>query len=253
MKKLSKESREFLQDLRLYLFSSGKKENEIEDLVGELEDHLCEAEKHGKSVKTITGSTPKEYMDQLANEMPFDYRNVWVYGPMILLGLICYNLLNKAVDGVFTYSLVEVSGDLFITLLGLSLLLVLFKYLASSTISKMKEHLLLYGCSLTPIILFVGLFYLDRAVASPTIHLGTMWRITSVVLACLFLIGIAVWAKTWVSIVIPISLLLPELILNQTGMDGASKSGWSMLLTFLGIALYFFIVFKQEKKKGQSH
>lgn len=43
--KLSPESRKFIEDLRLYLFSTGKSDQEIEDIVAELEDHLWEAEK----------------------------------------------------------------------------------------------------------------------------------------------------------------------------------------------------------------
>lgn len=252
MATLSKESREFLQNLRLYLFSSGKKEEETEEIVGELEDHLYEAEKHGKSVQDIIGQSPKAYMDQLADEMPFDYKNWLVYVPLILLGLICYNILNKAVEGVFTYSLLEGVGDIVITLIGLGLIIVLFKYVASSKLSKISEGLLFYGCSLTPIILLVALTYLDRAVDSPMIHLGLVWRILAVALACLFLIGIAIWAKTWVSIIIPFLSLSPDLVLNQTGMQEASKNVLSIVITFLGLGIYFFIVFKREKNKEKN-
>jgi hypothetical protein len=38
--KLSRESRDFLENLRLYLFSSGKNEKEMEEIIEELEDHL---------------------------------------------------------------------------------------------------------------------------------------------------------------------------------------------------------------------
>ena len=40
---LSKESRKFLGDLRVYLISSGKNEKETNEIIGELEDHLMEA------------------------------------------------------------------------------------------------------------------------------------------------------------------------------------------------------------------
>ncbi|WP_353948668.1 hypothetical protein ABNN70_02525 [Sporolactobacillus sp. Y61] len=141
MEELSEESREFLKNLRLYLLSSGKKETEIEDIVGELEDHLSEAEKDGKSVEMIIGRTPKAYMDQLAGEMSFDPRNLLVYGPMILLGVICFDILNKAADGIFSWSLLEITGNLLITLLGLILIILLFKYVASRQMSKIREHL----------------------------------------------------------------------------------------------------------------
>ncbi|MCQ2010211.1 MULTISPECIES: HAAS domain-containing protein [Sporolactobacillus] len=249
MAALLKERREFLQNLRIYLLSSGKKEEETEEIVGELEDHLYEAEKHGKSVQDIIGQSPKAYMEQLAGEMPFDYKNLLIYVPLILIGLICYNILNKAVEGVFSYSLLEAVGDIVITLIGLGLIIVLFKYVASSKLSKISEGLLFYGGSLTPIILLVALTYLDRAVDSPMIHLGLVWRILAVALACLFLIGIAIWAKTWVSIIIPFLSLSPELVLNQTGMQETSKTVLSTVITFLGLGIYIFIVFKRERKK----
>lgn len=252
MEELSEESREFLKNLRLYLLSSGKKDTEIEDIVGELEDHLSEAEKDGKSVEMIIGRTPKAYMDQLAGEMSFDPRNLLVYGPMILLGVICFDILNKAADGIFSWSLLEITGNLLITLLGLILIILLFKYVASRQISKIREHLFFYGCSLTPIVLFVGLTYLDRAVVSPVIHLGTAGQITSVTLACLFLIGVAIWSKTWVSVLMPAFLIVPELLLNQTGMDAATKSVLSLLITFSGIGIYLYIVMRSERKKAQA-
>jgi uncharacterized membrane protein len=101
-------------------------------------------------------------------------------------------------------------------------------------------------------VLFVGLTYLDRAVDSPMIHLGTVWRILAVALACLFLIGIAIWAKTWVSIIIPFLLFSPDLVLNQTGMQEASKNVLGIVITFLGLGIYFFIVFKREQKKEKK-
>ena len=41
---LSDKSRKFIDDLRLYLFSSGKNDQEIKEITEELEDHLHEAE-----------------------------------------------------------------------------------------------------------------------------------------------------------------------------------------------------------------
>ena len=37
--KLSAKSTRFVEDLRVYLFSSGKKDVEIEDIIHELKDH----------------------------------------------------------------------------------------------------------------------------------------------------------------------------------------------------------------------
>lgn len=49
--KISKEGAEFLENLRVYLFSNGKKWDEIEAIVDELETHLIEAEEKGKPIE----------------------------------------------------------------------------------------------------------------------------------------------------------------------------------------------------------
>lgn len=42
---ISEKSEEFLENLHVYLISSGKQWDEVEDIVTELEAHLAEAEK----------------------------------------------------------------------------------------------------------------------------------------------------------------------------------------------------------------
>src|SRR5699024_9109279 len=91
---LSYKSRKFLEDLRVYLFSSGKDSNEIEQIVEELEIHLIEAEKNGKSIEKIVGHTPKEYMEQLSNEMPVDYKSWFKYVLIIISGAFSFTLAN---------------------------------------------------------------------------------------------------------------------------------------------------------------
>ena len=75
----SKKSQEFTENLRLYLFSSGKNPDEIEDIVNQLEDHLFEAEKKGKPIEKIIGKSPKEYMKMVSNEMAIDYQTWFTY------------------------------------------------------------------------------------------------------------------------------------------------------------------------------
>ncbi len=73
--KLSMKSTKFLEDLKIYLFSSGKKNEEIDDIIRDLADHLYEAESNGKSIEQIIGSSPKEYMQSLSAEMKTDYKD----------------------------------------------------------------------------------------------------------------------------------------------------------------------------------
>jgi len=57
----------------VYLFSSRKKDAEIDDIIHELEDHLYEAERKDKSIEHIIGSSPKEYMQSISKEMKTVY------------------------------------------------------------------------------------------------------------------------------------------------------------------------------------
>lgn len=66
---LSQESNRFIEDLRVYLYSSGKKESEIHEIIEELEVHLFEAEANGKSIKQVVGNSPKLYMQSISKEM----------------------------------------------------------------------------------------------------------------------------------------------------------------------------------------
>ena len=83
---LSDKSRKFVDDLRLYLFSSGKNDQEIREIAEELEDHLHEAERNGKSIEQIVGASPKEYMVSISSEMNIDYRALAKYIPLIFIG-----------------------------------------------------------------------------------------------------------------------------------------------------------------------
>ncbi|MBM7097654.1 hypothetical protein JSY36_18115 [Bacillus sp. H-16] len=85
---LSQESKRFLENVKLYLTMNGKKENEVEEIVEELEDHLLEAERNRKDVSHITGLSPKEYMKELAGEMSFDRKGMLKLVSFFLAGVM---------------------------------------------------------------------------------------------------------------------------------------------------------------------
>ena len=250
---ISKKSKEFLGNLRLYLFSSGKNEKEIEEIIGELEDHISEAEAKGKNVEDIIGGTPKEYMEQIADEMPLDLRSWLKYIPILIIGLFAYDLLGNALRGGIEYSLLELGGNIFILLLFLSLTVVIFKYVASKKLSKTKEYLLFAILGITPISLFVGLIYLDRYYETPTFEFSNTGNIIAIIVAIVVFIGISIWSKTWISIILPLILFLPEFIMNMTNLQEEIKLTISGIVIPLCIGIYFFIAMKIEKTKGEKN
>ena len=128
---LSRESEHFLENLRVYLISSGKKEQEIQAITEELEDHLCEAEKNGKNIDDIIGKSPKEYMDQIASEMSFDLKGLIQYIPIVMLGAFAFILTVKVIRGALEFSMIEAIGYPFIFLLYLLITALIFKYVPS--------------------------------------------------------------------------------------------------------------------------
>ncbi|QST00407.1 hypothetical protein IMZ31_02085 [Pontibacillus sp. ALD_SL1] len=245
---ISRESQEFLKNLRVYLLSSGKNEQEINDIVEELEDHLHEAEKNGKDVDEIIGQSPKEYMNQLADEMPLDLTSVLKYIPIIILGGFSFILMEDAIRGNLEYSLLEIIGYPSGLLINLFLIGAAFKYLASTKLSATKQWLILSIVGMVPTALFVGIYYLDRFIETPAFQLGTFGVASAVVVSISVFIGIAVWSKSWVTIIIPLLLFLPKVLIDMTSIEGDTKLIVNSILPFLLVGLYLLIVSKKEQQ-----
>ncbi|WP_110926267.1 HAAS domain-containing protein [Bacillus massiliglaciei] len=247
---LSKESKNFLENLRLYLVSSGKKEQEIEEIIEELEDHLLEAEKNGKSTESISGKTPKEYMSQLADDMPLDLKGLMKYIPILFLGAFAYLLAGDALRGDMSYSLLKLAGFPLIFLFHLLFTAVSFKYMASHTLSKIQEWILFGIIGTVPIVLFIALLFADKAYETPAFHFGKTGTGTAAVLSILIFIGLAIWAKMWMPIVLPAVLYVPELIIDATPLQESVKLMVTALLVPLCAAGCLILFWNKEKKKG---
>jgi hypothetical protein len=247
--KISKGSLEFLENLRLYLFSSGKNENEIEEVIAELEDHLYEAEKNGKNVEDIIGKTPKEYMEQLANEMSMDSKGLLKYIPIIVVGAFSYILMGDAIRGQLEYSLIDMIGYPFIILFTLLFTSVLFKYVASNKISKIKEWLIFGIVGSAPVGLFIVLIFLNRYYDTTTIQFGDIGIFTAIVFSILVFVGISIWSKTWISIILPIILFLPEFIINKTSIQESTQLVLTSIIVPVCFGIYLLTVARSETNK----
>ncbi|SDZ04875.1 hypothetical protein [Thermoactinomyces sp. DSM 45892] len=247
---VSKESQSFLDNLKVYLYSSGKKEQEIKEIVEELRDHLHEAEKNGKGVDDIIGMTPRDYMEQLANEMPFDLKGWLKYLPMIFIGALAYTVMGDAIEGNVKYSLIECIGYPFLLLLSLFSISMLFKYISSHKVSSWKERILFVGVAFViPTALFVALIFLGKPYSTTVIHLGDTGNVVSIVLSALVFVGVAIWSRTWDAIILPAILFVPGVLLKQTNLTVSTKEMLSLILSTSGICLYAFITIKRNKTK----
>jgi uncharacterized membrane-anchored protein len=246
---LSKKSQTFLENLRLYLLTNGKEEKDIKAIVEELEDHLMEAEARGKTVDYIVGESPKQYMKQLSNEMATDTKTLVKYIIMILFGALSFSILTNAVNGQLSYSLLEILGSIMISLIFIIAIRSLFKYVAANSLSKRKEFALFYVVGLLPIALFVGLLYFNRLIETPIFHLGSNGTILAVVLTLGFLIGMSLWTKTWVMLIILALLVFPDFLFRYIDVSPETQLILSTIITFGGIAIYLYVNHKMIKQQ----
>ncbi|WP_345242657.1 HAAS domain-containing protein [Pontibacillus salipaludis] len=246
--KVSKESQQFLDNLRVYLLSSGKNEQEINEIVEELEDHLYEAERNGKDVEDIIGQSPKEYMNQVADEMPLDLIGVLKYIPIIFLGAFSFILIDDAIRGTMEYSLLELIGYPLIFFINLFIMFRLaFRYLAISSLSETKQWLFLSLVGMVPTSLFIVIYYVDRSFQTPSIEFGTVGVTVAVAVSISVLIGVALWSKSWVTIIIPILLFLPRIFINMTSIEDNTKLIVSGILPLVLVGIYLLIVSKRQQ------
>jgi|SRR5690625_4431175 len=70
-KRLEKENLKFYEAMLVYIrLSYDKSEQETEEILSELLDHLLEAQKEGKSAREVFGDEPKQYADEIIGELP---------------------------------------------------------------------------------------------------------------------------------------------------------------------------------------
>lgn len=245
-KSLSQESKQFLENLRVYLFSSGKNWTETEEVIEELETHLIEAEENGKSTERIIGKSPKEYMESLSDEMTIDYRMWTKYIVLIMFGMLSIDILPDVLEGGLSYSLLMLLGNIAIGVIFLTSVLIIFKYIATHGTSTKMQLGIFFLISIVNIGMFVGLIYLDKAVTSPVIQFGTVASTIIGIVSVIFLIGMSIWSKTWILVVLVALLTLPDYILDFTSIAYENQLIISSLILFAGMAVYMWIVLKKE-------
>lgn len=247
---LSEQSKIFIDNLRVYLFSSGKNSDEIKEIIEELENHLSEAEKRGKPIEKIIGKSPKEYMETISNEMVIDYRTWFKYILLIVIGAFSITIISDVFEGALSYSILEIIGHIVISAIFIFSVLKGFKYTSTIKRSFWKEIGILYPIVILPGALFIGLIFLNRAVDTPIIQFGHTASIIIGIITMLFIIGMSLWAKTWILIIVVAVLTLPDYLLSQTSLPYETQLIISSVIMFGGIGIYLWITTILEKKKA---
>lgn len=249
--KLSKEAEAFVENLHLYLLTTGKKEKEIKEIVEELTDHLQEAEANGKNISEITGESPKAYMESLAKEMQTDLFEWGKLLPHVFISLIAYTLIGKIILGENQISLLVGLGSLFICVFMLGMYVVIFRFVSSRNVSNKKTFALVFILQLLITgLFFVLLFYGNNY--GPVYMMDTVTKqILFFIIPFFYLCWFAWWSKSWV-VFFPIILYLPDLLIKPFPMTEKIKTLASSIILFVIMFGYFIWIIRQGKKAQKT-
>ncbi|GLH65552.1 DUF1129 family protein [Parageobacillus sp. G301] len=206
-KQLNEHNRNYYEDMLVYIRSHLLlSEQQSEELLMELLDHLLEAQKHGKSAEDVFGKDTKAYCDELIGQLPKEKkRNIYAFIGYLMIQLFALiTLATGAVELVaelftdvddtvylgkeFVLFVIECAVILLVVaLVMLSVRKSVFCDVLSTFGSKVKEFLVV----LFAFCLVIGMFVLVERLVPEfgyRIEAGGMVRI---------LFGLFVLAMTW--------------------------------------------------------
>ena len=209
MKVLSKKSNQFMMELKMYLMSKGKNDKEVDEILVEIEDHLIQAEAEGKNIRDITGDSPRAYMKSIGQEMGFDGNQFLTLAPMTVLLLVAFSCFTPAIWGDFTLSEIGVWG----AIAGAVLSFVLYGFLFVRVLPRVYYSKWFYVIGGAAYILLTGFFILVLLFDNDPFFVATPMQNNLIVLGCIAVFIIwAFYAKSWITIIIPIFMFLMSLL-----------------------------------------
>ncbi|QDP39130.1 DUF1129 family protein [Radiobacillus deserti] len=180
--RLNEENLAYYEDMLLYMrMSLSRSEQQTEELLMELLDHLLDAQENGKTAKEVFGDDPKSYCKEMIKELP---KEKMKDGLVFFIYLACYGLawvsITSGVLGLFMDPHTVQLGTAIINVLIYALMLIvcvflIFKVIGWSIFRRMHGVLeyLLYTLIFT---LFVGASFLLTKV---TPNFGTELTLSS--------------------------------------------------------------------------
>lgn len=247
---LSKESEEFIADLRLYLMTAGKKDSEIKEIAEELQGHLEDAESRGKNLDTVTGGSPEAYMKNIRQEMATDFHGLVKMMPMFILLLIAYFITGSAIRGDLNFSILKLIAFPLITVASISAYIFTARRMAVKQWSKKKEFTIFFSIQLITMALLAAVLFADIFFFEPfyTPSRQVMWIIAAA--GVLIFIISAIWSKTWITIIIPLFLFGPDFIMSFMDVSETTALYVNMGTFVAGFIMIMVYLLIQNKKQN---
>ncbi|GGP12112.1 HAAS domain-containing protein [Oceanobacillus neutriphilus] len=255
--KLSPESNRFIEKLRLYLFSQGIEQSDIEEAADNLAQKLYEMEQNNESIKQITDKSPQEYLDELKEEVNKKKNTSvsWLI-PYILIGAIIFMVFGDVLRGVLygeivAYSLFRILSTVVIGLLFIIGSAFAVRYTSKNQLSESKKYGILAIPAVISVLLFIAAYFMDGYVATSLVAIQFLGNILLLGLLTVIAILLSVWAKTWILPVILIAWNFPPLILESTRLGVDMQAFLSIILTVLIVGIYIYLEFQKEQQENE--
>src|SRR5699024_6257697 len=123
------------------------------------------------------------------------------------------------IRGELSYSLLEIVGNIIIVFIFIGIVLLGFRLLATRNFTQKTQIGIFAVLGLIPFGLYIGLIYMNKHIITPIIHFGIVGSIITGVLMTLFIIGMSIWAETWILFIVILLLIVPDLLLSMTSFS----------------------------------
>lgn len=241
---LSVKSKNFIDNLRMYLMTSGKNEAEVKELTEELRTHLIESEKHGKNIEEIIDGTPEQYMDTLKAEMETNYFGILRLIPVFLLGVSAYFLMGPAIQNEFSLNIVQVIGFPIATAICLAINVAFLQQAGKKQFSTKRFFFIGMIASSSTIFVYIAILLGSTLFVEPFFVANTLGNGIVVGLCTIIFIGTAIWSKAWFPIWIPALLFIPDVLTRFTDLSieailMLNLGSFILIFIFMILSLYF--------------
>ncbi|KEP29975.1 HAAS domain-containing protein [Bacillus safensis] len=247
---VSKETRQILLELQLYLISKGKNQGEIDELMDELTAHAVEAEKDGKTGEDVFGGDPRGYAYELAKELSGNHKDWVPFVSAFLIGSLFYMILADAISQNLSYSWFALIGYPLVLVANVIMIIVMFRASAFQTSSRVFLYFWMLG--IFQLTAMVTIKLLDQKVGTPLLVLtsGQRWGVILLMLLCIVVFN-AILKANVVSL-IPIIFFGPQLIFEWIGWTSPSVILLQSLLSIVILMGLIFIVLRRTNKKNEN-
>ncbi|MGG5177772.1 HAAS domain-containing protein [Bacillus sp. MM09(2025)] len=247
---VSKETRHVLLELKLYLISKGKNQDEIDELMDELTTHAVEAEKDGKTGEALFGGDPRGYADELAKELSGNHKDWIPFVSAFLIGSLFYMILSDAISQSLSYSWYALIGYPLVLVANVIMIIVMFR--VSSFQTGGRAFLYFWILGIFQLTSMVTIKLLDQKLGTPLLVLtsGQRWGVILLMLLCIIVFN-AIMKANLISL-IPIIFFGPQLIFEWIGWTSPSVLLLQSLLSIVILIGLVLIVLRRTNKKNEN-